>query len=69
MKKKIHKSKTNKKIFGVCGGIAEYFEIDATIIRFVAAIFTLLTPYLGIGVIMYLICAFIFPTEDQNKMD
>ena len=33
MEKKLYKSSTDKKILGVCGGIAEYFEVDSTIIR------------------------------------
>ena len=33
MEKKLYRSKTNKKIFGVCGGLAEYFDIDPTLVR------------------------------------
>ena len=33
--KKLRKSNTDKKIFGVCGGIAEYFGIDSTIVRII----------------------------------
>lgn len=67
MSKKLHRSKTNKKIFGVCGGIAEYLEVDPTFVRLVVAVATVLTSYLGIGFVLYLICAFILPNEEDNK--
>ena len=48
MEKKLCKSKDNKKLCGVCGGIAEYFGIDATIVRL---ILVLLVVFAGVGVI------------------
>ncbi len=36
MSKKFYKSRTDKEIFGVCGGIAEYFETDSTLVRLIA---------------------------------
>ena len=41
MKKKLYKSDKDKKICGVCGGIANYFDVDPTIIRLAWVIFTL----------------------------
>ena len=38
--KKLYRSETNKMIAGVCGGIAEYFDIDATLVRLGFAVFT-----------------------------
>ncbi len=58
--KKIHKS-NNRKISGVCGGIAEYFNIDATIVRL---IFVLLTLWVGGGIICYIVSAIMFPSFD-----
>lgn len=60
--KKLHKSK-EKKIFGVCGGIAEYFNIDPTIIRIIA----LTCVFIGFGspIIAYLIAAFCMPDSPQ----
>ena len=55
--KKLYRSRTNRWIAGVCGGIAEYFEIDPIIIR-LAAIFL---P--GFGWVAYLICALVIPSE------
>ncbi len=56
--KKLTKSATDKKISGVCGGIAEYFGIDATLIRVLWAVFALLG---GTGLIAYILCAILIP--------
>ena len=60
MEKKLYRSKTNKKIFGVCGGLAEYFDIDATIVRLVLVLAVL---FAGVGVLAYLIAALIMPVK------
>jgi phage shock protein PspC (stress-responsive transcriptional regulator) len=56
--KKLYRSKTNKKIAGVCGGIAEYLNIDPMIIRLV---WLLLVVCAGTGALAYLICMLILP--------
>ena len=56
--KKLYRSNTNKKLCGVCGGLAEYFDIDPTIIRL---IFVFLTLFGGGGLLIYLICALVIP--------
>lgn len=58
--KKITKSE-NKKLCGVCGGIAKYFDIDPTIVRL---IFVLLTLWVGGGIVSYIVCACMFPAYD-----
>ena len=60
MSKKLYRSKTNKKILGVCGGIAEYFEIDATIVRL---ILVLAVVFAGVGLLAYLIAALVMPVK------
>lgn len=60
MEKKLYRSRTNKKIFGVCGGLAEYFECDATLIRLGVALAALLA---GGGIVVYLIAALVIPNE------
>ena len=52
-----------KKIAGVCGGIAEFFHIDPTIVRLV---FFLLVLLFGAGVATYIVCAIIFPPAPQE---
>ena len=61
-RKKIYKIEEGKKIFGVCGGIAEYFNIDPVIIR---VIWGILALAYGTGIIAYLVCAFVFPNKSE----
>ena len=65
--KKLYRSKTDEKIAGVCGGIAEYFGMDSTIIRLIWAILTLCG--VGSGVLIYIICAFVIPEKPTNIID
>ena len=58
MKKRLYKSSTDKKVCGVCGGIANYFDVDPTVIRLIWVIFTLAG---GSGLIAYIIAAIIMP--------
>ena len=60
MKKRLYKSATDKKLCGVCAGIAEYFELDPTVIRLAWLVFTLLG---GAGVIGYIIAAIVMPQQ------
>ncbi len=57
---RLHKSSRDKKICGVCGGLAEYLGCDPTIIRIAWA---LLACGWGTGVLLYFICAFVLPEE------
>ena len=58
MTKKLYKSRSNRMICGVCGGIGEYFKIDPTIIRLVWAVLILVV---GVGLLAYIIAALIIP--------
>lgn len=60
MKKRLYKSSTDKKVCGVCGGIANYFDVDPTVIRLIWVIFTLAG---GSRLIAYIIAAIIMPDE------
>mgnify|MGYP000354184789 FL=1 len=60
MKKRLYESSTDKKVCGVCGGIANYFDVDPTVIRLIWVIFTLAG---GSGLIAYIIAAIIMPDE------
>jgi len=63
--KKLQKS-NNKIIAGVCGGIANYFGIDATIVRLAWVIFTFIW---GIGFFAYIIAILIMPPSDLSSDD
>lgn len=58
MEKKLYKSNQNKMIDGVCGGIAEYFGIDPTVVRLIWVLFSLMG---GCGILAYIIAAIIIP--------
>lgn len=58
MEKKLHKSATDRKLAGVCGGVAEYLDVDPTVIRVIWAIGS---AFAGAGVIAYIACAIIMP--------
>ena len=62
MKKRIYKIEEGKKVCGVCGGVAEYFDVDPTLIRVIwgIAIFAY-----GTGLMAYLVCAFVFPKKSE----
>jgi len=57
--RRLYRSRRNRWIAGVCGGIGEYFGIDPIIIRILAVVIP------GFGWLAYLICALIIPTEDS----
>ncbi len=62
--KRLYKSTTNKMICGVCGGIAEYFNIDPSLIRLAAV---LLACSAGSGLLAYIIMAIILPTDVEIR--
>ena len=62
MKKKLYKTDEGKTLCGVCAGIAEYFNIDPTIVRLILVVFCLAG---GSGILFYIIAALVMP----NKTD
>lgn len=65
-KKKLYRSRFNKKICGVCGGIAEYFGIDPTVVRVIWVILAFL-PVLPM-IIIYIILAFVIPENPNDTI-
>ncbi len=60
--KRLKKSGYDKKICGVCGGIAEYLEVDSTIIRLLWVLFTIMG---GAGILAYIIAAIVMPDGEN----
>ncbi len=60
MNKRLYRSRTKKMIAGVCGGIAEYFDVDETIIRLGVAFLTVMTAIFP-GILLYFMAAVIMP--------
>jgi len=65
MERRLTRSKTNHMLFGVCGGLGEYFGIDPTLVRLA---FVLLTLANGIGLVIYIILAIIMPSGKSVEM-
>jgi phage shock protein PspC (stress-responsive transcriptional regulator) len=61
--KRLYRSRTDKKIAGVCGGMAQYFGIDPVIPRLIWA---LLVLGAGVGLLGYLICWVVIPMEPEG---
>ena len=57
---RLHKSRTDRKFAGVCGGIAEYLHADSSIVRLVTVVLML---GWGSGLLAYIICALVLPEE------
>ncbi len=65
---KLHLSTDDRKILGVCGGIAEYLNIDSTAIRLLWVVVTVFTGFIP-GMLAYLIAGFVMPSRDKNIKD
>jgi len=61
--KKLTRSKNDKVIFGVCGGLAEYFNVSSTVIRLLFIVLSLIS--FGAMLIVYIICAFVMPEGNE----
>ena len=60
MEKKLYRSRTDKKVAGVCGGLAVYLNMDVTVVRLICALLCLFT---GIGLLAYIVAALVMPEE------
>jgi phage shock protein C len=58
--RKLHRSRTDRKLAGVCGGLAQYSNVDATLIR---VLFVALTVLAGVGPVLYLVMWIVVPQE------
>lgn len=64
--KPLYRSRTDRRISGVCGGLAEYFNVDAALVRIVVLFFTL---FGGSGGIFYILASMIIPEEPGYAYD
>ena len=63
MPKTLYRSSKNRQILGVCGGFAEYFDVDPTVVRLIWLAGTICTG--GVGLIVYLVALFIMPVAHE----
>lgn len=66
MEKKLYRSRTDKKVCGVCGGLAKYLNMDVSIMRVIALALVL---FAGGGLLAYIICALVIPEEPENILE
>ena len=65
MNKKLYRNVQNKMVAGVCAGVGEYLNIDATIVRLIWALIGLT----GTGIVAYLVAALIIPEKPADIID
>jgi phage shock protein C len=66
MSKKLYRSRTKKMLAGVCGGLAEYFDIDTSVVRLIFVGISLITAIIPMA-IFYIIAWIIIPVEEPQK--
>ncbi len=64
MEKRLYRSRTERVLGGVCGGIAEYFGVDPTLVRLLALVLILAG---GVGIIAYIIAWIVIPEEPEKE--
>jgi phage shock protein PspC (stress-responsive transcriptional regulator) len=62
-RRRLTRSLHDRKIAGVCGGLAEYFDLDPTVVRVAWAVLTVVPGGIVLGVVAYLVGWFIMPTQ------
>ena len=66
MEKRLYRSRSDRMIWGVCGGLAKYFDMDPTIVRVITALSIFLG---GVGLWAYIILAIVVPLEDSKAAE
>ena len=66
MEKRLYRSRSDRMIWGVCGGLAEYFDMDPTIVRIIAVLLALAN---GAGILAYIILAIVVPLESSEAAE
>ena len=67
MKKKLYRSKYDKVLTGLCGGVAEYFGMSSSVIRLIVVLLSL--GSVGTGVIVYFILSFVVNEQGSDRIE
>ena len=65
--RRLTRSTTDRKLAGVCGGLAEYFGVDSTVVRVLWAILTIIPGAIVLGIVAYLVAWFIMPNAPSPQ--
>jgi phage shock protein PspC (stress-responsive transcriptional regulator) len=63
--RRLYRSRTDRKLFGVLGGLADFFGLDPSLVRIVYAVVTVFTAFVP-GILLYWLMVFIVPLEAKN---
>lgn len=63
--RRLYRSRSSRMLAGVCGGIAEYFHIDPTLVRLGWVALSLLTFHFGAGLLLYIVWWIVVPEEGR----
>ncbi len=66
MERRLYRSRDDRLICGVCGGLAKYFDIDPVIVRIIALLLVLVT---GVAILAYIIMAIVVPLESSQARE
>jgi len=66
MEKRLYRSRSDKMVAGVCGGLAKYFDMDPTIVRIIAVLSIFVS---GFGILAYIILAIVVPLENSKAAE
>ena len=64
--RRLTRSTTDRKLAGVCGGLAEYFQVDSTLVRVIWAILTIIPGAIVLGIVAYGVAWFIMPDSSAS---
>jgi phage shock protein PspC (stress-responsive transcriptional regulator) len=65
----LQRSTTDRKIAGVCGGLAEYFGLDSTLVRIAAVVLAIYPGAVICGILVYLLAWFVMPSEPRTTLE
>jgi phage shock protein PspC (stress-responsive transcriptional regulator) len=66
MARRLYRSRKQRMLGGVCGGVAEYFNLDPTVVRLIWAFLALFPGTMPVGLFGYLLCWLIIPEEPAS---
>jgi phage shock protein PspC (stress-responsive transcriptional regulator) len=65
---RLHRSRQDRILFGVCGGIAEYFGVDPTIVRLAFVVVVVIPPISALSLVGYPLLVLLMPTEETERL-
>jgi len=67
--RRLRRSATDRRIAGVCGGLAEYFGVDSTVVRIAAVVLAIYPGAVICGVLVYLLAWFVIPSASAERLE